>query len=67
MTYPEDLVLDDPTLRDRDAAEGDAAEQARPVRYDDGPAEDFAPRDEVDEADAAEQAHEVQLPDDDYR
>jgi hypothetical protein len=67
MTHPEDLVLEDPALRDREAAEGDAAEQSRPLRYDDGPAVPFSPSDEVNEADAAEQAHEVQLPDDDYR
>ncbi|WP_033343469.1 hypothetical protein [Catenuloplanes japonicus] len=67
MTHPEDLVLDDPALRDREAAEGDVAEQSRPVRYDDGPAEHVTVRDEVNEADAAEQAHEVGLPDDDYR
>ncbi|MDP9798375.1 hypothetical protein J2S43_006887 [Catenuloplanes nepalensis] len=61
MTYPDDLVL-----RDREAPEGDLAEQARPVHEDD-PAERFTASDEVNEADAAEQAREVQLPDDDYR
>ncbi|GAB7041478.1 MULTISPECIES: hypothetical protein [Catenuloplanes] len=66
MSYPDDLVL-----RDREAPEADAAEQARPV-HEDNPAEafvpgDFAPGDGVDEADAVEQAREVQLSDDDYR
>lgn len=65
MTYPDDLVL-----RDREAPEADAVEQAREV-HEDGSAEftpgGFPPGDEVDEADAAEQAREVRLPDDDYR
>ncbi|MDR7280176.1 hypothetical protein [Catenuloplanes atrovinosus] len=62
MTYPDDLAL-----RDGETPEADAAEQARPARYDDDPVERFSLSPDVNEADAAEQAFEVGLPDDDYR
>ena len=70
MTYPEDLVLEndvDAAVREGDAPEADAAEQARPVRHDESPDERVSPGPEVDEAGAAEQARAAHLPDDDYR